>query len=142
MTERRPLLSIVSPAYKEQEVLPPFHAELIRTLETLKEEYDIEVIYVDDGSSDATPAVITGMAARDPRVRYVLLSRNFGHQAALTAGLEFARGDLRRGERHAACGRMGVSGGEEGALIDPFHGGAVTVPVTVALEYWGTRITW
>lgn len=94
MTERRPLLSIVSPAYNEQEVLPPFHAELMRTLDTLKDEYDIEVIYVDDGSSDATPAVITGMAARDPRVRYVLLSRNFGHQAALTAGLEFARGDL------------------------------------------------
>jgi len=94
MTERRPLLSIVSPAYNEQEVLPPFHAELMRVVETLQDEFDVEVIYVDDGSSDATPAVITGLAARDQRVRYVLLSRNFGHQAALTAGLEFCRGDI------------------------------------------------
>jgi polyisoprenyl-phosphate glycosyltransferase len=94
MTERLPLLSIVSPAFNEQEVLPPFHAELIRVLETLEDEYRIEILYVDDGSADATPAVLAGLSARDPRVRYLLLSRNFGHQAALTAGLEHARGDL------------------------------------------------
>lgn len=94
MAETRKLLSIVSPAYNEQEVLLPFHTELIKVLDALKQEWDIEIIYVDDGSRDATPAIITNLAAKDPRVRYVLLSRNFGHQAALTAGLEFCRGDV------------------------------------------------
>jgi polyisoprenyl-phosphate glycosyltransferase len=90
----RPLLSIVSPAYNEEDVLPAFHTELITVLDTLESEFDIEVVYVDDGSKDATPAVLTRMALADPRVHFLRLSRNFGHQAALTAGLEFAHGDL------------------------------------------------
>jgi dolichol-phosphate mannosyltransferase len=94
MADRRTLLSIVSPAFNEQEVLLPFHAELTKVLDTLQDEFDIEVIYVDDGSKDNTPAIISSLSLRDPRVRYVLLSRNFGHQAALTAGLEFSRGDV------------------------------------------------
>jgi dolichol-phosphate mannosyltransferase len=86
-------LSIVCPAYQEEEVLPLFHAALVAALEPLAAEYAIEILYVDDGSRDRTLEVIRGLAAADPRVRYLSLSRNFGHQAALTAGLEHARGD-------------------------------------------------
>ncbi|MGD0104400.1 MAG: glycosyltransferase [Rhodopila sp.] len=54
---------------------------------------DIELIFVDDGSRNATAACIAGAAARDPRVRLIALTRNFGHQAALLAGLHAATGD-------------------------------------------------
>ncbi len=87
-------LSIVCPAFQEEEVLPLFHQELSRVLLTLADDYDIEVIYVDDGSRDRSLEVIKALAAQDPHVRYLSLSRNFGHQAALTAGLEHARGEV------------------------------------------------
>ncbi|MDB5306559.1 MAG: hypothetical protein JWO38_761 [Gemmataceae bacterium] len=86
-------LSIVCPAYQEEEVLPLFHAALVAAVEPLTAECDLEILYVDDGSRDGTLGVIRQLAAADPRVRYLSLSRNFGHQAALTAGLEHARGD-------------------------------------------------
>jgi dolichol-phosphate mannosyltransferase len=85
-------LSIVCPAFDEEEVLPRFHAELSAVLAGLA-EYELEVIYVDDGSRDRTLEVLRGLAARDARVRYVSLSRNYGVQAAMTAGLEHAVGD-------------------------------------------------
>src|SRR3954467_13810529 len=86
------MLSIVCPAYQEEEVLPLFHAALVEAIEPLAAEYEIEILYVDDGSRDGTLDVIRELAAADSRVRYLSLSRNFGHQAALTAGLEHARG--------------------------------------------------
>jgi dolichol-phosphate mannosyltransferase len=86
-------LSVVCPAYEEEEVLPRFHAELAAVLDTLADDYDVEVVYVDDGSTDGTLRVLHELAARDRRVRFVSLSRNFGHQAAITAGLERATGD-------------------------------------------------
>lgn len=91
---RRPLLSVVVPAFNEEAVLPTFHDELVRVLVTLADQFDTELVYVDDGSTDATPVVLTRLALTDPRVRFVRLTRNFGHQAALTAGLEHARGDV------------------------------------------------
>src|SRR5262245_10047062 len=91
---RRPLLSIVAPAFNEEAVLPHFHEQLARVLVTLADEFDVEIVYVDDGSDDATPAILANLAREDSRVRYLRLSRNFGHQAALTAGLEHARGDV------------------------------------------------
>ena len=87
-------LSIVCPAYEEEDVLPRFHAELCAVLATLRRDYEIEIIYVDDGSRDGTLGILRCLAAADPRVRYLSLSRNFGHQAALTAGLEHATGDV------------------------------------------------
>src|SRR5262249_12272195 len=78
----------------EEEVLPHFHRELSAVLATLEAEYEAEILYVDDGSSDGTLAVIRGLTARDARVRYLSFSRNFGHQAALSAGREHARGDV------------------------------------------------
>ncbi|MBN9519090.1 glycosyltransferase family 2 protein [bacterium] len=89
----RPRLSIVCPAYQEEDVLPRFHAALAPAVAPLEAEFDLEILYVDDGSRDRTLAVIRALAAADPRVRYVSLSRNFGHQVALTAGLDHATGD-------------------------------------------------
>src|SRR5438445_8560600 len=94
MVGKTPLLSIVCPAYQEEAVLPDFHLELSVILAGLEEAYNVEIIYVDDGSSDRTLRVLRDLARNDRRVRYLSLSRNFGHQAALTAGLEHARGDL------------------------------------------------
>ncbi len=88
------LLSIICPAYKEAQVLPLFHRELVRVLAGLEQRYRIEILYVDDGSPDETLAVIKRLAAQEPRVRYFSLSRNFGKEAALLAGLEHARGDV------------------------------------------------
>ena len=88
-----PLLSIVCPAFKEEEVLPLFHQELAAVLARLEADYRFEILYVDDGSPDQTLQVIKGLAAQDRRVRFLSLSRNFGKEAALLAGLEHARGD-------------------------------------------------
>src|SRR4051794_24728124 len=94
MSAKPILLSIVCPAYQEEEVLPLFHEELSRVLAELQNEFQVEILYVDDGSRDRTLEVLRELTAEDERVRYFSLSRNFGHQAALTAGLEHARGDI------------------------------------------------
>jgi polyisoprenyl-phosphate glycosyltransferase len=88
------LLSVVCPAFREEEVLPLFHKELSRVLGLLEGEFRVEILYVDDGSPDQTLSVMKSLAAQDPRVRYFSLSRNFGKEAAMLAGLEHARGDL------------------------------------------------
>jgi glycosyltransferase involved in cell wall biosynthesis len=88
-----PLLSVVSPAFNEENGLRQFHSALTDALEPLADESRVEIVYVDDGSRDATLAVLRQLAAADERVRYLSLTRNFGNQAALTAGLEDSRGD-------------------------------------------------
>jgi dolichol-phosphate mannosyltransferase len=90
----KPLLSIVCPAYQEEDCLPYFHTELTAVLDRVGADFAVEILYVDDGSRDGTLAILKGLASKDARVRYLSLSRNFGQQAALTAGLEHARGDL------------------------------------------------
>ena len=89
---RPALLSVVTPAYNEAEGLPKLIEELRAVLETLADEY--EIIVVDDGSKDETLDVLVDLQRADRRVKWVALSRNFGHQAALVAGLERARGDV------------------------------------------------
>ena len=84
------LLSVVAPMYEEEEIVRPF---VERVSAALAGE-DFELIVVDDGSADGTGAALAAVAAEDERVKVVALSRNFGHQAALTAGLEHARGDV------------------------------------------------
>lgn len=88
----RPLLSIVTPCFNESEVIQLFYRELKPVLETLT-GIDHEIVLVDDGSVDDTLDQLNKLAAEDRAVRVVSLSRNFGHQIALTAGLDFARGD-------------------------------------------------
>jgi dolichol-phosphate mannosyltransferase len=94
MTVKKPTVTIVCPAYQEEEVLPVFHTQLAQALQQVASDYRIAILYVDDGSRDATLAVLRDLAAADPRVGYLSLSRNFGHQAALTAGLDHAGGDV------------------------------------------------
>ena len=94
MPTQPPLVSIVCPAYKEAQVLPLFHEELLRVVAGLGEQYRAEILYVDDGSPDETLAVMKRLAAQEPCVRYFSLSRNFGKEAALLAGMEHARGDV------------------------------------------------
>lgn len=88
----RPLISIVSACFNEVLVIELFHRALCDVVDELT-DYDFEIVLVDDGSTDATLATINGIADRDPRVRVCSLSRNFGHQIALTAGLDHAVGD-------------------------------------------------
>jgi len=79
------------PVYNEQEVLPAFYERLRAVLDSLPCE--AEILFVNDGSDDGTPAILDGLAKRDERVRVLSFTRNFGHQAALCAGLDHCRGD-------------------------------------------------
>ena len=85
------LLSIVVPAFNEQEVLPAFHERLSKVLDSLP--IDSEILYVNDGSRDGTLEVMKILRAHDDRVAILDLSRNFGKEIAMTAGLDHARGD-------------------------------------------------
>jgi glycosyltransferase involved in cell wall biosynthesis len=87
----RPVLSIVAPAFNEQDGVERFHARLGSVLRTLG--CPAEIVYVNDGSTDDTQARLEKLRIGDPRVGIVELSRNFGKEAAMTAGLDAARGD-------------------------------------------------
>jgi glycosyltransferase involved in cell wall biosynthesis len=83
------LLSVVTPMHDEQDNARKLYERVAAALEGV----EWELVVVDDGSRDATASVLAELAAGDPRVKVLGLSRNFGHQPALTAGLEHARGD-------------------------------------------------
>jgi polyisoprenyl-phosphate glycosyltransferase len=84
------LLSVVAPVYNEEELVEEFVARATSAVA----DYEFELVLVNDGSSDRTAELLDRIAAADRRVRVIHLSRNFGHQAALTAGLEHAAGDV------------------------------------------------
>ena len=86
------MISIIIPAFNEGNGLRLLHRRLLACAATWDDHY--EIILVDDGSTDGTLAVAEELAFDDPNLKVVALSRNFGHQAAVTAGLEQARGDL------------------------------------------------
>jgi glycosyltransferase involved in cell wall biosynthesis len=83
------LLSVVAPMYNEESTAQIFYERVCAALKGIP----FELVLVDDGSTDDTPTILDRLAAADPRVRVVFMSRNFGHQTALTAGLDHARGD-------------------------------------------------
>ena len=85
------LLSVVVPCYNEEEVIPITHNRLIFVLEEITPQF--ELIYIDDGSQDETPNHLRQLQQHDQRVKVVFLSRNFGHQMAITAGLDHVSGD-------------------------------------------------
>ena len=87
-----PRLSVVVPAYNEEEVMAESHRRLRAACSAVCDD-DFEIIYVDDGSRDHTWPMLSELADQDPRVVAVALSRNFGHQLALGAGLSLARGE-------------------------------------------------
>ena len=86
-----PILSVVVPCYNEQEVIQTTHARLTEVLPGIEADY--ELLYVNDGSRDRTIGMLREIERNDPRVRVLTFSRNFGHQAAVTAGVQHARGD-------------------------------------------------
>ncbi len=87
-----PHISIVTPVYNEQECLETLKERVDRALANVRCRYDVYLI--DDGSLDRTPEIIRRIARDDPRWHGVFLARNFGHQAAISAGLAIARGDV------------------------------------------------
>lgn len=85
-------LTVIVPVYNEHEVLKDFHDRLISVLISIPKP--IEILYVDDGSQDGSDKIITQLKKHDSRISYLALSRNFGKEIALTAGLNYAQGEL------------------------------------------------
>lgn len=85
-----PMLSVVVPAFNEQDNVEPLLQHLLPVLESLTP--DFEILFVDDGSRDQTADRVSAAGRRDARIRLLRFSRNFGHQAALLAGIEHSRG--------------------------------------------------
>src|SRR6185437_13163992 len=85
------MLSVVVPIFNEEENIPAFHVALDKVLSTIPEP--AEILYVNDGSRDASLERLVAVQQKDPRVTVVELSCNFGHQAALSAGMSTAQGD-------------------------------------------------
>lgn len=87
-----PLLSIIVPVKNEERNVAPFLARVQPILDSVAADEGWEILFVDDGSTDHTLVALMGAHVRDPRVRVISLSRNFGKEAALSAGLDYARG--------------------------------------------------
>ena len=92
-TVRPGRLSIVCPVYREAETIQHFHAALDTALKPLRERYRIEILYVVDPSTDDSESRLDRVAAANPEVGVIVMSRRFGHQAALVAGIEQSEGD-------------------------------------------------
>jgi glycosyltransferase involved in cell wall biosynthesis len=86
-------ISLVVPCFNEEESLPSFYDESVKVLSALEAGKNFEIIFVDDGSKDATLKIIREFAKNDGRVHYISFSRNFGKEAAMLAGLRAARGE-------------------------------------------------
>jgi polyisoprenyl-phosphate glycosyltransferase len=89
-TDANPVFSIIAPIFNEQETLPELYRRISAILDSTGEQW--ELLLVNDGSTDRSEAIIRELAERDQRIRPVLFARNFGHQIAVTAGLDFSRG--------------------------------------------------
>ena len=87
----KPVFSIIAPIFNEKESMPELYRRVGQVMEGLGEPW--EVILVDDGCSDGSTELIRSLAEKDDHVRPIIFARNFGHQIAVTAGLDYARGD-------------------------------------------------
>lgn len=92
MSARKALLSVVVPCFNEEAVLGLTHRRLLESLGA-DASFDLEIVYVNDGSRDRTEDMLFDLADRDARVKVVSFARNFGHQPAVSAGLRYATGD-------------------------------------------------
>ena len=86
-------VSVIIPCYNEEENIPAMYQEICRVWSAELASYDLELIFVDDHSSDRTFAMLKDLAQTDPRVLVLRLSRNFGHQRAIFSGMKHATGD-------------------------------------------------
>ena len=86
-------LSLIIPMYYEEQVAEECYKRIREVLDSIKEKYDSEVIFIDDGSKDKTLEILENIAKKDKEIKILSFSRNFGHQAAVTAGLQYATGD-------------------------------------------------
>src|SRR5438552_9307854 len=91
LNDERPTYSIVAPVFNEAETLPHFYERVTRVMEGLGESF--EIVLVNDGSRDKTYGIMKELHEKDARVRVVDFSRNFGHQIAISAGLDYAQGN-------------------------------------------------
>ncbi len=85
-------ISVVIPMYNEEEVVKTSYLRIQKVMEELK-QYDYEILFVDDGSRDKTLSLLEEIAKENQKVKILSLSRNFGHQAAVTAGIQYVTGD-------------------------------------------------
>jgi dolichol-phosphate mannosyltransferase len=92
LNARKVLLSVIVPCFNEEAVIALTHRRLMESLGG-DASFDLEVVYVNDGSRDRTEEMLFDLADRDPRVKVVSFTRNFGHQPAVSAGLRYATGD-------------------------------------------------
>jgi dolichol-phosphate mannosyltransferase len=91
MTSGKPLLTVVVPVFDEEACVEPLCARLFALRERMREEAEVELLFVDDGSRDRSLGMLDAIAAGHPFMKLITLSRNFGHQLAVTAGIDHAR---------------------------------------------------
>jgi len=92
MPRKKSLISIVTPFFNEAECIPLFSKAILELIDSLP-ELDFEIICVDDGSQDTSLKILQNLAEQHHCFRIIELSRNFGKEAALTAGIDFSKGD-------------------------------------------------
>jgi glycosyltransferase involved in cell wall biosynthesis len=90
---KKKLISIVVPVYFEEELIEEFYSRMQAVMNGLKSRFNTELIFINDGSKDRSLEILIGLTRKDSRVRILDLSRNFGHQRAITAGIDYADGD-------------------------------------------------
>ena len=85
------MISIISPIYNEADNLIELYKRVVATLESIHEEF--EFVLVENGSNDQSLEIIKNLRAKDPRIKFISLSRNFGHQGGILAGMTYASGN-------------------------------------------------
>ena len=86
-------ISVVIPMYYEEEVVDICYKRVVNNLKKLSDKYNYEIIFINDGSKDSTLEILKKIASNDDNVKIISFSRNFGHQAAVTAGIRNVTGD-------------------------------------------------
>lgn len=92
-TSKQKLISIIIPVYNEEKNISLIHDEIIKVWQGVKDEYNYEVIFVDDGSEDNSVNILEELASKNKQIKYLQFSRNFGKEIATSAGINNAKGD-------------------------------------------------
>ena len=87
------LISYILPVFNEEASLTAFHKELTKAIQPLEKTYRFELLYINDGSTDASLDILKKLQKKDRRITIIEFARNYGHQLALTAGIDYAKGD-------------------------------------------------